>query len=80
LEGEVVVLRQTFTGDGSAVNFDLSDTVNEDLFASVIVHVAGLLVQASLYTVANNGPEGVTRVAFGQAPLLGVLIDVVVFS
>lgn len=76
----MVVIRKTFVGTGSATTFDLDDIVNQDYWPSCIVHVAGLLVDTTLYTVANDGANGVTRVTFGVAPILAALIDVTVYA
>lgn len=73
----MVVHRQSFVGDGVTTLFTLGVRVNPDNFASVLVHVAGLLLSVG-YVVGDPGVDLATTVTFGVVPAIGVLIDVVV--
>ena len=67
------------TADGSAVNFDLSETINET-FASIIVIRNGLVVKQVMSSPTGQdefslsltgGAGGVSRISFGSAPTNG---------
>lgn len=78
----MALYRQTFTGNGVATAFTLSQQVNSSYHPSILIWTSDQSAprpQAD-YTLGNTGPDGRTVVTFTTAPGNGVRIEILIYN